>query len=147
MTVALRLDVLWFTNYHEQSGNVYHLIWTAFRVNKWTDSRHVPSLRQMAYLPSRGPESHSDSKLWQHIKVFEKLNISEVELIHTSQTEWMSPISLFDKIRMEIQWDLARTSPPWEAPGRNRPSSVLLLNQDRLILLLVEVVSSACSSF
>ena len=39
----------------------------------------------------------------QHNKVFEKLNISQVKLIHPSQTEWMSPISLFDKIRMEIQ--------------------------------------------
>jgi hypothetical protein len=57
----------------------------------------------MADLPSRGPERHSDPKLWQHIKVFEKLNMSQVELIHPSQTEWMSPISLFDKIRMEIQ--------------------------------------------
>jgi len=35
--------------------------------------------------------------------VFEKLNMSQVELIHPSQTEWMSPISLSDKIRMEIQ--------------------------------------------
>jgi len=57
----------------------------------------------MADLPSRGPERHSDPKLRQHIKVFEKLNLSPVELIHPSQTEWMSPISLFDKIRMEIQ--------------------------------------------
>jgi len=57
----------------------------------------------MADLPSHGPERHSDSKLWQHIKVFKKLNMSQVELIHPSQTEWMSPISLFDKIGMEIQ--------------------------------------------
>jgi len=58
----------------------------------------------MADLSSRGPERHSDPqpKLWQHIKVFEKLNISQVELINPSQTEWMSPISLFDKIQMEI---------------------------------------------
>jgi len=41
------------------------------------------------------------------------------------------------------EWDLAWTSPPWEAPGRNRLSSVLLLNPVRLLLLLVEVVSSA----
>jgi len=88
----------------------YHLIWTAFRVNKWTDSEHVPSLQQMADLPSRELERHSDPILWQHIKVFEKLNLSLVELIHPSQTEWMSPISLFDKIRVEIQWDLARTT-------------------------------------
>jgi len=32
----------------------------------------------------------------------------------------------------------------WEAPGRNRISSLLLLNPVRLLLLLVEVVSSAC---
>jgi len=57
----------------------------------------------MADLPSRGQELLSDPKLWQHIKVFEKLNMSQVELIHPSQTEWMSPIPLFDKIRMEIQ--------------------------------------------
>jgi len=56
----------------------------------------------MADLPSRGPERHSDPKMWQHIKVFEKLIMSQVELIHPSKTEWMSPISLFDKIRMEI---------------------------------------------
>jgi hypothetical protein len=43
----------------------------------------------MADLPSRGPEHHSDpqAKLWQHIKVFEKLNMSQFELIHPSQTE------------------------------------------------------------
>jgi len=57
----------------------------------------------MADLPSRGQERHPDPELRQHIKVFEKLNMSHVELIHPSQTEWMSPISLFDKIRMEIQ--------------------------------------------
>jgi len=86
-----------------KGGNVCHLIWIAFRVNKWTDSEHVPSLQQMANLSRRGPERHPDPKLWQHNKVFEKLNKSQVELIHPSQTEWMSPISLFDKIRMEIQ--------------------------------------------
>jgi len=59
-----------------KGGNIYHLIWTAFRVNKWTDSEHVPSLRQMADLPSRGPERHSDPKLRQHIKVFEKSTLS-----------------------------------------------------------------------
>jgi len=57
----------------------------------------------MADLPSHGPERHSDPKLWQHIKVFEKLDMSQVELIHPSQTEWMSPIPFFDKIGMEIQ--------------------------------------------
>jgi len=54
-------------------------------------------------LPSRGPERHSEPQLRQHIKVFEKLNMSQVELIHPSQIEWMSPISLFNKTRMEIQ--------------------------------------------
>jgi len=33
---------------------------------------------------------------------------------------------------------------PWEAPGTNGPSSLLLLNTVLLILLFVEVVSSAC---
>jgi len=36
---------------------------------------------------------------------------------------------------------------PREAPARNRLTSLLLLNPVRLLLLLVEVVSSACSSF
>ena len=153
MTVAL--EVLWFTNlnYHEQR-------WQRLppRLN-CLQSQQVDRLgartksatngRPASCLASSWPERNSDPKLRQHIKVFEKLHISQVELIHPSQTEWMSLISLFDKIRMEIRWDLARTSeyPPWEAPGRNRPSSVLLLNPVRLLLLLVEVVSSACSSF
>ena len=33
-----------------------------------------------------------------------------IQLIYPSQAEWMSPISLSHKTRLEKQWDLARTS-------------------------------------
>jgi len=83
-----------------EGGNVYHLVRAALGVDKWTE--HVPSLGQMADLPSRWPERRSDPKVRQHLKAFKKLNISQVELLHPSQPEWMSPIFVFDKIRMEM---------------------------------------------
>jgi hypothetical protein len=57
----------------------------------------VPSLGpgQPADLPNHWPERLSDPKLRQHLKVFKKLNISQVEFIRPSQAKWMSPISLF----------------------------------------------------
>jgi len=83
-------------------GNVYHLVRAALGVDKWPE--HAPSLGQMADLPSRWPKRRSDPKLCQHLKVFEKLIISQVEFIHPSQAELMSQISLFDKIRVELHW-------------------------------------------
>jgi len=81
-----------------EGGNVYHLVQATFRVNKWTE--HVLSLGQMADLPSRWPERISDPKPPGHEK---KINMSQVELIPPSQANLMSPISLFDKIRLEMQ--------------------------------------------
>jgi len=66
-------------------GNVYHLDRAALGVDKWP--AHAPSLGQMADLPSRWPKCRSDPKLCQHLKVFEKLIISQVEFIHPSQAE------------------------------------------------------------
>ena len=83
-----------------ESEKVYHLVRTALGVDKWRE--HVPSLVQMADLPSLWPERHSDPKLRQHLKTFEKLNMTQVQFIHPSLTEQMSPISLFNKIRLEI---------------------------------------------
>jgi len=119
---------------------------------EWTksDLSHThPHTHAHTHTNLRSDNEVRSQKKWekQHIKTFEKLNISQVELIHPSQNEWMSPISLFDKIRMEMKWDHALTSPPWETSGRNRPSSLLLLNPVWLLHLLVGVVSSGCSSF
>jgi len=84
-----------------KDSNVYRLVRAALGVDKWAE--HVPSLGQMADLPSHWPERHSDPKLRKHLTAFKKLKLSQVELIHPSQAEWLSPISLFDKIRLEIQ--------------------------------------------
>jgi len=54
-----------------ESGKVYHLVRNALGVDKWRE--HVPSLVQMADLPSLWPERHSDPKLRQHLKALEKL--------------------------------------------------------------------------
>jgi len=99
-----------------ESEKVYHLVRTALGVDKWRE--HVPSLVQMADLPSLWPERHSDPKLRQHLKAFEKLNMSQFELIHPSQAECMSPISLrlFDKSRLKCSEKLVRTSPPERHP-------------------------------
>ena len=83
-----------------EGGNVYHLVRAVLSVDKWTE--HVPSLGQMADLPSRWPELHSDPKLRKHHTAFQKLNMSQVELVHPSQDEKLSPTSLFDKIRLEM---------------------------------------------
>ena len=48
-----------------EGGNVYHLVRAVLSVDKWTE--HVPSLGQMADLPSRWPERRSDSKLCKHL--------------------------------------------------------------------------------
>jgi len=108
MTVAL--EVLWFTNYHEQRCKRLPP-----RLN-CLHSQQVDRLGACTKSATNGrpakPLTRLHPELRQHIKVSEKLNMSLVELIHPSQTEWMSPISLFDKIRMEIYWDLARTSLP-----------------------------------
>ena len=87
-----------------EGGNVYHLVRAALGVDKWTE--HVPSLGQMADLPSRWPERHSDPKLRKHLTAFQKLNMSKVELIRPSQDEWLSPISFFDK----LDWRCSETS-------------------------------------
>ena len=86
-----------------EGGTVYHLVRAALgaALDKWTE--HVQSLGQMADLPSRWPERHSDPKLRKHLTAFQKLNMSQVEVVHPSQAEWLSPVSLFDKIRLEMQ--------------------------------------------
>jgi hypothetical protein len=84
-----------------EGGNVYHLVRAALSVDKWTE--HVPRLGQMADLPSRWPERHSDPKLRKYLTAFQKLNMSQVELVQPSQAEWLSPVSLFNKIRLEMQ--------------------------------------------
>jgi len=152
MTVTVALKVLRFTDLATQFSWVkVSASTTSFELS--LDSTSGQSSYQVwdkwLTCQTANKERHSDPKLRQHLKAFENFNISQVDLIHLSQTEWwMSPISLSNKIRMELQWDLARTSPSWEAPGRNhRPSLVLLLNPVQLLLLLVGVVSSACSSF
>ena len=71
-----------------EGGNVRHLVRAALGVDRLTE--HVPSLGQMAGLPSRWPERISDPKLRQHLHAYKKLNMSQVELIHPSQAESMS---------------------------------------------------------
>jgi len=127
-----------------EGGNAYHHVRGAFGVDKWTE--YVPSLGQMTDLPSRWPECISDPKLRQHLQATKNSTCPKL-----SSSTRHNPIECRPSpSSTRFGWDKVRPCTnlsPLEAPGRNRPSSVLLLNPVRLLLLLVEVVSSACSSF
>jgi len=73
-----------------EGGHVYHLVRAGSEstVTSGQSTYQVgPQVGQMADLPSRWPERISDPKLHQHPQTYEQLNISQVELIHPSQTE------------------------------------------------------------
>ena len=139
MTVAL--EVLWFTNlnYHEQ---------------RW--QRLPPRLNclQSQQVDRLGARTKSATNGWP-VKPLTRAPLTPLTAAthqgqfhsctrHKPNGCHPSPFST------RLGWRFSETSqgpPPWEAPGRNRPSSVHLLNPVRLLLLLVGVVSSACSSF